>query len=376
MILGELSSYLDNLFHKNLAMSWDKSGLQIGNIESEIKRILVTLNVTDAVADEAAGTGSGLIVAHHPLIFNSLDTVLSSEVGEKEILKLAGNGIAVYAAHTNYDAMTGGLNDFMASKLGLTDLKIIDKQHEQWYKFVVFAPVESEEKIREAICSSGGGRWGNYSCCTFNTRGKGTFIPGKGSKPYEGKQGEMSYTDEVRIECMVGERDLSNLIEEVRCAHPYEEMAYDIYKVENRFNEAGIGRYGSLAESRSFDRFAAMVKDNLGIDSFLWMSKEDKGIGKRKIGRVAAACGSANSLTNKLKGLACDAVVVGEIDYHNALKVIEGGSILIAVGHGNSEKLAVDGIYAILKDYFKKNDIKIDVLKSKKGSNSWRYHIG
>ncbi len=376
MILSELSSCLDKVFYINLALSWDKAGLQIGNLENEIKRILVTLNVTDIVADEAASLNSDLIVAHHPLMFNSIDTILSSRTGEKEILKLIENGIAVYCTHTNYDSMPGGLNDLLASTLGLTDLEIVEGQYEQWYKFVVFAPIESEEKIREVICRSGGGKWRNYSCCTFNTKGKGTFIPGKGSRPYTGSRGEMSYVEEVRIECIVNEKNLEVLVEAVKAVHPYEEAAYDIYKIENRFSEAGIGRCGRLAESKSFSKFAAEIKDSLGIDSFTWMSKEDKGAGERKIDRVAVACGSANSLTDKLVGIDCDAVVVGEMDYHSALKVIEGGKILIAVGHGNSEKLAVDGISAILKDYFKKNDIGIDVLKSKKGSNSWRYHIG
>jgi len=280
MILGELSSCLDKVFCKNLAMSWDKAGLQIGNLESEVRRILVTLNVTDAVADEAASLGAGLIVAHHPLMFNSIDTILSSRTGEKEILKLVERGIAVYAAHTNYDSMEGGLNDFLASKLGLIDLEVIDKQYEQ--------------------------------------------------------------QDEV----------------------------------ENGSGERGIGRCGRLAGSMTFNEFAAEIKDVFKIDSFTWMRKEEGDPGEVKVGRVAVAGGSANSLTDKLADMDCDVIVVGEIDYHNALKVIEGGRILVAVGHGNSEKIAVEGISAILKNYFEENNIEVDVLKSSKGDKSWRYHIG
>jgi len=280
MILGELSSCLDKVFCKNLAMSWDKVGLQIGNLESDIKKILVTLNVTDVVAGEAASLETGLIVAHHPLMFNSIDTILSSRTGEKEILKLIESGIAVYAAHTNYDAMKGGLNDYLASKLGLIDLEVIDNQYEQQLE------------------------------------------------------------------------------------------------VENRSDEVGIGRCGRLSKEMSFNEFTAEIKDTLKIDSFTWMRKEEGNPAEVRIEKVAVASGSANSLTDKLANMDCDVIVVGEIDYHNALKVIEGGRILVAVGHGNSEKIAVDGISVILKKYFEDNNIKMDVLKSSKGDNSWRYYIG
>ena len=226
MILRELALCLDKIFNKNLALSWDKVGLQVGDLGSDVKRILVTLNVTSDVVDEATSLNSDLILTHHPLIFNPIDTILSSRICEKEILKLIENNIAVYCAHTNYDSMAGGLNDLVTSTLGLVDIDIIEEQYKQWYKFVVFVPEESEEKLRNVICQNGGGRWRNYSCCTFNIEGKGTFMPQPGSKPYTGKVGSINYVNEVRIECIVRDKDLNNLIEAVIKAHPYEEVAY------------------------------------------------------------------------------------------------------------------------------------------------------
>lgn len=376
MILNELTLSLDKIFNKNLALSWDKVGLQIGNLEKDIRKILVTLNVTGDVADEAINLDSDLIITHHPLIFNSLDTILSSRSGEKEILKLTGSGIAIYCAHTNYDSMAGGLNDLVASVLGLIDTEIIEEQYQQWYKFVIFVPVEAEEEIRKIICRQGGGRWQNYRCCTFNVKGKGTFIPQPGSKPYTGRMGSMNYVDEVRIECIVNEKDLGNLIEAVVKAHPYEEVAYDVYKIENKFKEAGIGRWGKLARPQSFRVFTGEIKKRLELDGFGWLSRKEEDIENRKISKVALVCGSANSLTEKLTDIDCDVVVVGEIGYHNALKIIEGDKIVVAVGHGNSEKLAASGISGKLEDFFKENKIKIDILKSKFGGKSWRYQIG
>src|SRR3989304_4600109 len=217
--------------------------------------------------------------------------------------------------------MTGGLNDFVAGILGFTNIEIIEERYEQWYKFVVFVPGEAAEEIRKIICQHGGGKWQNYSCCTFNVEGKGTFIPHKGSKPYTGKVGYMNYVDEVRIECIVNERELGSLIDAVVKAHPYEEVAYDVYKIENKFKGIGLGRWGELKKPQSFKSFTEKVKQELGIEVFSWMCKKDIKVDDKKIGKVALVCGSANSLTQRLIGIDCDLVIVGEISYHNALQI-------------------------------------------------------
>lgn len=373
MILKELALALDKIFEKNLAMDWDKAGLEIGNLDSDVSKILVTLNVNGDIAEEAASTGCDLVIAHHPLIFNPVENILSRGFTGKVILKLIENKIAVYCAHTNYDAMSGGLNDLFASALGLTGTEVIEGENKQWYKFVIFTPRESEEKVREAICSQDGGKWRNYSCCTFSAEGKGTFIPGEGSKPYTGKMGRINYVDEVRLECIVNEENLAGLVKAALDAHPYEEPAYDIYRIENKFVESGIGRLGKLKKQMLFKDFANEVKKRLDIDGLQWMGREDAK--DKKISSVAAVCGSASSLTEGLAGIDCDVIVVGEIGYHEALEIIESGKIIIAVGHGNSEKLAIDGISSRLKDYFKENKIKIDILKSKSEYSTWRCRV-
>lgn len=375
MILKELALSLDKIFNRNLALSWDKAGLQIGNLESDINKILITLDITGDVVDEAVNFNSDLILAHHPLIFNSLDTILSSKAGEKEILALIENRVAVYCAHTNYDLMKGGLNDFVASTLDLTGTEIIEERYEQWYKFVVFVPKEAEEKIRKVICQHGGGKWQNYSCCTFNIEGKGTFIPQEGSKPYIGELGCVNYVDEVRIECIVNERNLSNLIDATIKAHPYEAVAYDVYKIENRFKDAGIGRLGKLKEPESFRDFTRKIKNKLGIDGFKWLCKKDIKVNSKKIRKVAVVCGSGNSIARRLADIDYDLVIVGEIGYHNALQIIESGKIIVAIGHGSSEKLAITDMCNKLEDFFQKQKIKIDILKSRLGYKSWRYQV-
>ncbi len=375
MILKDLASCLDRIFNRHIALDWDKTGLEIGDPEKDIKKILVTLDITGDEADEAVRTKSDLILTHHPLIFNPLDTILGSKNIEKEILKLIKNEVAVYAAHTNYDMMAGGLNDFLAASLGLIKIETIEEVHEQWYKFVVFVPEEAAEKIRDVICRYGGGKWQNYSCCTFNIEGKGTFIPHEGSKPYTGKIGKMNFVDEVRIECIVNEMDLGKLVDAVVKAHPYEEVAYDVYKIDNKFKAAGLGRLGEFKKPQTFKSFSEKIKQVLGIEVFRWMYKKDIKVDAKKIEKAALVCGSANSLTGRLADIYCDLVMVGEISYHNALQIIESGKILVAVGHGNSESLAITGMSDRLEEFLKKEKIKIDILKSKYGYKSWRYQI-
>jgi len=375
MILKELVLHLDRIFKKNLALDWDKTGLQIGNLDSDIKKILVTLNVVGDVAKEAVSMKADLIISHHPLIFYPLDTVLSSKAGEREILILAENRVAVYCAHTNYDLMPEGLNDFVAGIIGLENTEVIEEQPEKWYKFAVFVPVEVEEKVREAICKHGGGKWQNYSCCTFSAQGKGTFIPGENSKPYKGKIGQASFVDEVRIECIVNESRLNDVVSAAVKAHPYEEVAYDVYRIENKFRDAGIGRLGELKKPESFTDFTERIKDRLKIDSLRWMCGSKINTGDMKIKKAALVCGSANSLAERLSCIDCDVIVVGEVGYHNALKIAENGKLIIEVGHGSSEKPAVDDMYNKLDDFFCKQKIKIEILKSSLGCKSWRYKI-
>jgi len=377
MILKDIAQYLDKIFHKNLAYTWDKVGLQLGRSEAEIKKILVTLDIDDGVIEEALNTGSNLIVSHHPLIFEPVEDItdLSTGVSEK-ILRLIEKGIAVYAAHTNYDIMPGGLIDVISGKLELEDLQYIKQENVQWYKFVIFVPRDSQDKVRKAICSRGGGEFKNYSCCTFNTAGKGTFLPGEGAEPYIGEKGNLNIVDEIRMECIVNEYDLEKVVKAATEAHPYEEAAYDIYKIENNFGGRGPGRYGRLKEPEVFKRYIRRLKQQLQVESIGCLHKGIGNIGNKLIEKVAIINGSANSLVDEIAALDCDLVLVGEIGYHNSIKISESGKIVAALGHGDSEKWAIDGIYDHLSDFSSGNDISLEIIKSKEGYWIWRYDIG
>ncbi|MGM0368150.1 MAG: Nif3-like dinuclear metal center hexameric protein [Actinomycetota bacterium] len=373
MLLNQLEKNLDKLFCKRQALEWDNVGLQVGSLSQDIRKIFVTLDVNSSSINEAIDTNSDLIFSHHPLIFKPIYRVVDSDYAQNLVKKLIGEDISLYCAHTNYDLMCGGLNDFLAEKLYLNDTKIIEEEGRQWYKFVVFVPEEAEEEVRNAICKNGGGSYKNYSCCTFNTKGVGTFRPLEGSKPFSGKVGKLNFEQEIKIECIVDGCNKDNIIQEVLKVHPYEEVAYDIFKIENKLSQEGIGRLGSLKQSMFFGEFLLRLKEIMGIRNFRWISEDSSSIKNKKIKRVALSCGSANSLTRNLVGLDCDIVVVGEIGYHNALEIINSGKVVVALGHSNSEKYAIDDIYSKLESYFKNQEIKI--VKSKKGYTTWRYYI-
>jgi len=376
MILKEFVLGLDEIFQKDLALDWDRVGLQIGSSSSKINKILVTLDVDDELMEEAIASSTNLIISHHPVLFENMANITDYSSTGSRVLRLIENGIASYAAHTNYDIMDGGLNDIIAGRLDLEDISAIQAASKSWYKFVVFVPINNQVEIRKAICKSGGGKIGDYSCCTFSSRGRGTFLPGKDARPYIGKAGELSEVDEVRMECIVTENDLQGLKEAVIEAHPYEEPAYDIYRLENRIREAGPGRVGKLKDPIALNQLIRIIRKDLDLSDVGIFHRGVENTGNRMIEKVAVVSGSCNSLTGELAELDCDLIITGEISYHNAISLWESGKIVSMLGHGTIEKHAIDGMYDKLKNYIENNDLDIELRKTKWGYWDWRYDIG
>ena len=289
MILSELIKYLDILLRKELALETDNSGFLIGRTHKDVNKILVALDATEEVIDEAIELRAGLLMIHHPLIYDPLKNIISQEKIQSKILKLIENRIAVYAAHTNYDAMPGGLNQLIAEKIGLRNTEIL-----------------------EPLCAA--------------------------DKP------------------------------------------------ENKFFNAGIGRIGNLESEKTLDALLKELKILLELENLIWLSKNPSADIKRKIKRLAVINGGANSSTDFLTspgfisgagGNVADAVIVGELKYSNAIKIAESGIIVIALGHAESEKFAIDGMAEIIQNFLESNNLnnEIEVLKSKTGYLPWRYYF-
>lgn len=246
---------------KSLAYDWDNVGLQIGSLNKPVKKIMVTLDVLESVVDEAINNKVDLIIAHHPLLFKSIKQVNTDTPQGRIIQKLILHNISVYASHTNLDVAHGGVNDILCELLNIKPLNaLIETDTGRLHKISVFVPESYVNDVRDALSESGAGHIGNYSHCTFQTEGQGTFKPLDGTNPFIGTHDKVELVDEVKIETIVQEEKLQHTINAIIKAHPYEEVAYDIYPLGNQGKRYGIGRIGTLNNAQKLEDLCEQVK--------------------------------------------------------------------------------------------------------------------
>lgn len=252
---------------KYLAYEDDKIGLQLGTLNKEIKKVMITLDVLENVVDEAIEKGVDLIISHHAIIYKPLKALRTDLPQGKLYEKLIKNDITVYVAHTNLDAAENGVNDTLASYLNLKEIELLEPSHsERLKKLVVFVPQTHQKVILDALTANGAGWIGNYSHCSFNMTGIGTFMPREGTNPYIGEEGKLEQVNEVRIETIIPESKQNQAIRAMLNVHPYEEVAYDIYPLDRQGKAYGIGRIGKLEDSMTLLDFSNYIKEKLHID--------------------------------------------------------------------------------------------------------------
>ena len=376
MKLKELVKILDIEFHKDYSLNWDNTGLLIGDLESEIRKLVISLDVNNLIISEAIRIKADLIFSHHPLILNPIKNIISDNPQGQTVLKAVENKIAVYCAHTNYDIMEDGLNDYFARLLEMENIISIIPNKLKWFKFVVYAPSDYEEKIRNAICDAGGGQWKDYSCATFKTNGTGTFKPGNSSEPFIGEKGKLIFVDEIKIECIIKAEGLKSLLGNVLAVHPYEEPAYDIIPIENVFTEGGIGRIGNIKKPLKTNEFLQFVKEKLNISNFKYISKDNSSIISNEIKNIAVINGSINSMASEICKLDIDCLICGEINYHNAQLISEKDILVIELGHAESELFAIDDLFLKMVNIGESLCLGLEIIKSNNTELLWRYLIG
>lgn len=346
MKLKSLIKKIEAKYPTNLAYDWDNVGLLVGDAEEEIDKVLVCLEANEAIVEEAINNNVNLIVTHHPFIFGKMKKITTSDFKGKLIHKLIKNNIAVYSMHTNFDIAFDGLNDYFMEVMGFENSKILDVTNtETLYKIVVYVPKTHEDKVREALGKSGAGHIGNYSDCTFNTDGKGTFRPLEGTNPFIGELDKLEVVDEVKIETIVPQRILGGVISAMIKAHPYEEVAYDLYKLENKGNAVGLGRIAALKESMSLKELSMMIKEKLNMDALRVVGSLDTNIKK-----VAVVTGSGADLAKKAQRSGADVLITGDVKYHDAQDAIDAGMCIIDCNHFESEDIFKDVMKRFLDD--------------------------
>lgn len=351
---------------KSLAYDWDPIGLQVGNMSDVTTNILVTLDVLERVVDEAIEKNANLIVAHHPLIFKPLSNINLQTAKGKTIEKLIKHDITVYAAHTNLDIAEGGVNDLLAEKLELevTDF-LVPFSRDKLYKVIVYVPLSHLDEVREAFHRGGAGHIGNYSHCTFQALGKGTFKPLEGSNPYSGEKNTLTFVEEARLESIVPENNLKSVIKEMKKAHPYEEVAYDIYLLENEGKSYGLGRIGQLKKEMSLNDLAFFVKKRYQLEQVRVTGDVNK-----RIKKVAILGGSGEKYIFDAIRKGVDVLITGDMTFHFAQDAMEMGLNIIDAGH-YIEEIMIEAT----KNYLEKNitNKNIKVLASEENTNPFKY---
>lgn len=338
----------------HLAYDWDHVGLQVGSYKQEVSKILVTLDVVEPVVDEAIEKGIDLIIAHHPLLFKAIHTLDMDSQKGRIIQKLIQHGISVFAAHTNLDIAAGGVNDMLADCLNLQHRKpLVVTYQEPLYKLAVYVPETHIEQILDAFAVHGAGHIGNYSHCSFQTKGIGTFKPLEDTIPFIGTPHQLEEVAEKKVETIVPQRLLHDTLAAVIAAHPYEEPAYDIYPLQNKTNNLGLGRIGMLPKEMTTAELCSVVKsayqvDNLRIAGNLESSATC----------VAILGGSGEKYIDAAIRAGADAFITGDLSFHPALDGKLDGITLIDPGH-HVEKVMINGTVSYLKAQLHQTEIEV-----------------
>lgn len=322
------------------AQSYDNVGLQVGDPRRTVERGLIALDLTPQVIDEAQRFGATLIVTHHPLIFRPLKSVTASGFVPGLALRLAEAGIALYSIHTNLDAAPGGVSFALAEQLGLQDVRFLERAAESLYKLATFVPAAHFETVRTALALAGAGRIGEYDACAFALDGRGFFRPGAAANPHIGTAGgRLETVEEVRLEVEVSRWDLGRVLDALKTAHPYEEVAYDVYPVLQTHTRVGLGAIGKLPVPQPLPAFLAHVADCLDVAALRYAGDPESSID------TVAVCGGAGSdFIRSAFAAGANAYVTADVTYHRFFEVLDetGHSrmALIDAGHYETEAVA------------------------------------
>lgn len=346
MKLSEITNYLESIAPLNYQEDYDNSGLIVGDPNMDVRAALVALDCIEAIVDEAISTGCNLIITHHPIVFKGLKKLNGKNYVERVVLKAIKNNIALYAIHTNLDSVHTGVNARICERLGLSGTKVLSPKTGLLKKLVTYCPHAQAEQLRSALFYAGGGNIGNYSECSFNADGFGTFKGNEASDPFVGERGVRHQEAETRIEIVYPTQVERKILVALFENHPYEEVAYDIYKLENKHQLVGSGMLGWLEYDMDAHDFLHLVKDRMQAR----VVRHTAVTGKR-IKKVAVCGGSGSFLLKEAIAAGADAFVTADFKYHEFFDAEE--KIIIAdIGHFETEQFTSNLLLEIIQKKF------------------------
>ena len=366
---ADIIARIETWLPEKYAVKDDQIGLQLGSSQKKVERILVTLDVTREVVEEAKANQIDMIFCHHTPFYTREDLLRTDTELGKMVQVLLQQDIVLYTAHTNLDAAFGGVNDVLADMLGLQNVtSLITGWQERYIKFTVTVPAEYEEKVRSAITRAGAGYIGNYSDCTFHIPGTGYFMPKQGTEPFLGVVEELSRVSEVKIETIANVEKIDKIVKAMMEAHPYEEPAYDIIPLYNDGKKTGIGRVGYIQEPVTLNQFLATVSGVLGVPALPYVGNPEKHVYK-----IAVCGGSGMSFFRDALQKGADVYVTGDVKYHDAQDAKVLGLAVIDAGHYATEKPVVEKVANFLLMNFKE---QLSVYTSKVNTNPFTVYKG
>ncbi|MDR0385460.1 MAG: Nif3-like dinuclear metal center hexameric protein [Prevotellaceae bacterium] len=346
MTVKDIVAEIEKLAPPSYQESYDNTGLIVGNPEAVASSALLCFDVTEEVIDEAIEKRANLVISHHPAIFGGgLKKINGRNATERIVIKAIKNDIAIYAAHTNLDSVHGGINTVLAEKLGLSEIRILSPVKNRLFKIVTFVPEAYSERVRQAMFDAGAGHTGNYDSCSYNIKGTGTFRGGENTSPFVGEKGVLCNEPEIRIETVAKKENLNGIISALKTAHPYEEPVYDVYQLENMYENAGTGAIGVLPEYTDAAEFLARIKKILSVKVIRHNDLY------KKVKTVAVCGGSGSGYINEAIAAGADVFITGDCKYHQFMDC-RNEIILVDTGHFESEYFATEIFFSLINKNF------------------------
>lgn len=363
MRIKDITGAIEKIAPLAYAEGFDNVGLLTGSGDWEVKGVLVTLDTLETVVDEALEQNCNLIVSFHPIIFSGIKKFSNPGYVEKAVIKAIKNDIAIYSIHTALDNSFQGVNDMMCQQLGLRDRQILIPQSQTIKKLITFVPTSTAAQVREALFAAGAGSIGNYDNCSFNLEGTGSFRGNEASNPVLGKKGELHFENETQIGVTFPKHLEKGILKALFTSHPYEEVAYEVYSLENTNQQIGMGMIGELEEAIEEEEFLEFVKQRFSTGCI----RHSALLGK-KIKRVAVLGGSGSFAIEKAKNAGADIFLTADLKYHDFYKA-EGSLVLADIGHYESEQFTKN----LLHTYLKKNFANFAIVLSNTNTNPIKY---
>lgn len=363
MKIRDISSFLESIAPISYQESYDNSGLLVGDYNTEVKNVLISLDVTEEVVQEAIDKKCELIISHHPIIFGGLKRFNGANYVERTVAKAIKNDIALYAIHTNLDNVQMGVNNKIGEILGIQNRRILDPKKGALKKLSVYVPQSAKEKVTNSLFENGAGHIGHYDECSFQSEGVGTFRAGENTNSYVGEKGIRHFEKEIKLEVVVPSPQLSGVIKAMLKAHPYEEVAYDVYSIENANSKVGSGMIGELMEEMDTMGFLHLIKDKMKAESLRYTS-----VNKSKISKIAWCGGSGSFLLEKAKAAGADVFITSDFKYHQFFDA-ENEIVIADIGHYENEQYTKE----LIADKLKENFSSFAVLLADTNTNPINY---